>query len=405
MTHRMKKKPIKEGFKYFALCDSETGFVWHFVPDGRTDDKKVKGDTVQCCVDLVETLPHRKTKHTLKNGKRKLQYVVVMDNFFTMSRTLQRLREEGVGAFGTARARTGWPPEEIKGIVDNRFNAMYVINDKANYKLMRWCDNNIVKMVSTIHTGLEGEDVPKVRKKPRENAVNKQNIKMVWGDEWKAKVNIPTVINDYNQWMNGVDIADQLIAYYRPKLRCQRTWMPLMFHALDILRINCFIVHERLQKEHDINYRRDHKQFVMSFVTALRRRAKQYRPDTTATATTRTVAPSELQLLSPEQRQQHKKQRSDKKGKRNTFSRKDPDKDLPTCRFEPGEHKRTWLKTTDNQKNRAWCEWCKYEAAVAKRDGNPLPRTTPVKTTKFCTHCGPNYRLCQDHFDIWHDNS
>lgn len=212
---------------------------------------------------------------------------------------------------------------------------------------MCWCDNNIVKMVSTIHTGLEGEDVPKVRKKPRENAVNKQNIKMVWGDEWKAKVNIPTVINDYNQWMNGVDIADQLIAYYRPKLRCQRTWMPLMFHALDVLRINCFIVHEQVQKEHNINYRRDHKQFVMDFVTALRKRAKQYRPDTTATATTRTAAPSEL-LLSPVERQQQKKQRSQKKGKRNTFSRKDPDKDLPTCRFEPGEHERTWLKTTDN---------------------------------------------------------
>ena len=122
-------------------------------------------------------------------------------------------------------------------------------------------------------------------------------------------------------------------------------------------------------------------------------------------STTRTAAPSELQLLSPVEHQQHKKQRSKKKGKRNTFSRKDPDKDLPTCRFEPGEHKRTWLKTTDNQKNRAWCEWCKYEAAVAKQDGNPLPRKTPVKTTKFCTSCGPYYRLCPDHFDIWHEQS
>jgi len=326
-----------------------------------------------------------------------------------MSRTLLRLREEGVGACGTARARTGWPPEEIKGIVDNRFNAMYVINDKANYRLMRWCDNNIVKMVSTIHTGLEGEDVEKVRKKPRENAVNKQNIKMVWGDEWKAKVNIPTVINDYNQWMNDVDIADQLIAYYRPKLRCQRTWMPLMFHALDILRINCFIVHERLQKEHDINYRRDHKQFVMSFVTALRKRAQRSRTNTTANATTRTAAPTPLDtsaLLSPVERQQQKIQRSEsKKGKRNTFSRKDPDKDLPTCRFDPGDHKRTWLETPNNQKNRAWCEWCKYEAAVAKRDGEPLPRKTPVKTIKHCTYCGPNYRLCPDHIDIWHKQS
>ena len=229
---------------------------------------------------------------------------------------------------------------------------------------------------------------------------------MVWGDEWKAEVNIPTVINDYNQWMNGVDIVDQLIAYYRPKLRCQRTWMPLMFHALDILRINCFIVHERVKKEHDINYRRDHKQFVMDFVTALRKRAKRSR------STTRTAAPTPLDddasalMMSPEECRQQKIQSSEKKkGKRNSFSRKDPDKDLPTCRFEPGDHTRTWLETSNNQKNRGRCEWCKYEIAVAKRDNTPLPRKTPAKTTKFCSYCGPNYRLCQDHFDIWHEQS
>ena len=168
-------------------------------------------------------------------------------------------------------------------------------------------------------------------------------------------------------------------------------------HLLDILRINCFIVHERLQKEHDINYRRDHKQFVMSFVTALRKRAKRYRPDTTATVTTRTAAPSEL--LSPVERQQQKKQRSKKKGKRNTFSRKDPDKDLPTCRFEPGKHTRTFLM---DSKNHATCEWCKYEIAVAKRDKLELPRKTAVKTNKYCEYCGPRYRLCRYHFDIWH---
>ena len=210
--------------------------------------------------------------------------------------------------------------------------------------------------------------------------------------------------------MNGVDIADQLIAYYRPKLRCQRTWMPLMFHALDILRINCFIVHERLQKEHDINYRRDHKQFVMSFVTALRKRAQRSRTNATATATatatTRTTAPAPLDaLLSPVERQQQKIQSSVKRGKRSTFSRNDPDKDLPTCRFDPGDHKRTWLETPNNQKNRGRCEWCKYEIAVAKRDGNPLPRKNPANTIKYCTYCGPNYRLCPDHFDIGHKQS
>ena len=147
----------------------------------------------------------------------------------------------------------------------------------------------------------------------------------------------------------------------------------------------------------------------MNFVTALRKRAQRSRTNTTANATTRTAAPTPLDtsaLLSPVERQQQKIQISkNKRGKRNTFSRKDPDKDLPTCRFDPGDHKRTWLETPNNQKNRAWCEWCKYEAAVAKRDGEPLPRKTPVKTIKHCTYCGPNYRLCPDHFDIWHKQS
>ena len=151
----------------------------------------------------------------------------------------------------------------------------------------------------------------------------------------------------------------------------------------------------------------NHKKFVMNFVTALRKRAQRSRTNANATARTATTAPFEASslLLSPVERQQQKVNTSKKKGKRNTFSHKDPDKDLPTCRFKPGDHMRTWLKTQDNQKNRAKCEWCKYEAAVAKRDGKPLPRKTPAKTIKHCTYCGPNYRLCQDHFDIWHKQS
>ena len=39
------------------------------------------------------------------------------------------------------------------------------------------------------------------------------------------KVNIPIVINDYNQWMNGVDIVNELIEHYRVKLQRQRKYV------------------------------------------------------------------------------------------------------------------------------------------------------------------------------------
>ena len=57
-----------------------------------------------------------------------------------------------VAIVGTARAKRGWPPKEIKRIKDDCFNTLYWQNDKDNYTIMRWVDNNIVMMVSSFHT-------------------------------------------------------------------------------------------------------------------------------------------------------------------------------------------------------------------------------------------------------------
>ena len=98
-TVQMKCKPIKEGFKFYALCDSTTGFVYFFIPDGMKD--KHKGTVVDSIVRLVEQLPDRNIP---SNDGKKRTYVVVMDNYFTYSSTLVRFREAGVRAFGTTRA-------------------------------------------------------------------------------------------------------------------------------------------------------------------------------------------------------------------------------------------------------------------------------------------------------------
>jgi hypothetical protein len=40
-TYRM-KKPDKEGFKFFAMCCTITGFIYNFIPDGRLNKEKNK---------------------------------------------------------------------------------------------------------------------------------------------------------------------------------------------------------------------------------------------------------------------------------------------------------------------------------------------------------------------------
>lgn len=235
-TYRMKKKPIKSGFKFFALCCATTGFVWHLLPHGRVSDTKQTGAGVtDQFLKLIKTLPGPGKDRTKK-------YVVGADNYFTYPEVLTKCRDEGVSVVGTARARKGWPPKEIASVKDDRFNTVYFMKTKDNYLIARWVDNNVVTMVTTHHDPTDA--IKKCRRRPRTNSTNKKHVDEIWGEHPSCNVWIPVIIDDYNHFMLGVDVADQLIAYYRPNVRCRRTWMPLMLHWLNCTRVNSFITHK-----------------------------------------------------------------------------------------------------------------------------------------------------------------
>ena len=151
-THRMKKKPIKEGYKFFALCDQSTGFVFDFFPDGRLEKLTI----IELVKDLINLLPNRE----------EFDYFIGMDNYFTTEKVLNFLCEEGIGFVGTARARMGWPPAEFRAVEDDRFNTVYTLpSSDGNYLMCRWVDNNVVTMVTNVHKGTEV--VQAKRKRPR----------------------------------------------------------------------------------------------------------------------------------------------------------------------------------------------------------------------------------------------
>jgi hypothetical protein len=352
-TSRMKNKPIKEGFKFFSLCDSSTGYVWNFIPDGRL----VKWTIADIVLTLTKSIPRRQ----------ELRYVVAMDNYFTYAKILAGMRDLGVGCIGTARFKSGWPPEEYKAVNDTRFNTLYLLNDKDRFRIGRWVDNNVVTMVSTVHTG--HEKIRRSRKKPRTTNTNRANLVTVWGTEFVRSIEIPGMIDDYNHWMLGVDKADQLVAYYRPRLRCRRVWMPLMFHAFDILRVNAYIISQAFkeQKTND-----DHKEFVVDFVRSLLQRAASYRTQ----ATRRRVA-----TLNPSP------------PKRRRTSLKNPS--LPSHRFRgnPEDHV---VAIRKGQKNCIYCSYLRQLASSAGQEELPTIR----RVSRYCTAC--NDSLCNLHFVLYH---
>ena len=91
-TYRMKNKPIKEGYKNYAICCSQTGFVFHYIPYGRTSSE-------QNLITVINTLAGTLPKH----GQKK--YVIAMDNYFTYPSVIKSLKNMGIAVVGTARVR------------------------------------------------------------------------------------------------------------------------------------------------------------------------------------------------------------------------------------------------------------------------------------------------------------
>jgi len=50
------------------------------------------------------------------------------------------------------------------------------------------------------------------------------------------------MVDDYNYFMNGVDIANQLRAKFTTQIQSSRTWMPMFYYLLDTAICNAYIL-------------------------------------------------------------------------------------------------------------------------------------------------------------------
>ena len=207
--HRMKNKPIGEGYKFYVLACSMTGYVLFFTPDGRVglnefeDTKKEAGKIARMMSSVTKMLD--------EYVSRGLKFVITADNYFIYPKILKAFRDRGIGMFGTARAKRNWPPAELKEEkLSGLFNHLYYSVDAFNNICCRWLDNSYVLMSSTVHRCVA--NVERKRRRPRENAKNKGHLEKVFGTHGFANIFIPRIINQYNFWMGAVDRTDQMIA-------------------------------------------------------------------------------------------------------------------------------------------------------------------------------------------------
>jgi hypothetical protein len=78
-----------------------------------------------------------------------------------------------------------------------------------NTLYLAWQDNNIVLALSNIYTVYTSDNFrEKVRKRLAKTSTNKRIIRQVFGSDPIKELCIPRFINNYNQYIRGVDLAN-----------------------------------------------------------------------------------------------------------------------------------------------------------------------------------------------------
>jgi hypothetical protein len=175
-------------------------YIWSSREKGLLDILHRPGLTPTAC--LVRTL-------ALSLPRRRL--AIYMDNYFTSVPLFQELQACEFGAVGTTRPHKQFP----KGLaqIKNRYSKKLewntllakVVDDTL---CLAWQDNSIVLALSNIHTVHNADDFrEKVRKRPAKTSTNGRIVRQVFGNDATKELRIPCFIDDYNQYIGGVDLA------------------------------------------------------------------------------------------------------------------------------------------------------------------------------------------------------
>ena len=190
----MPMKPHKWGFKVFARCGISGITYDFFFYDGKTPlvKESLGLQPADFVLKLCEGLPTN------------LNYKIYFDNFFNFLELQIQLKDYGIWSSGTIRANRLWGCDKVlkdeKSLKkEGRGSYDYQVEKGSGVTVIRWFDNKIVQLTSTI-TG-----VNPVKQVKRWDRKEKKYI----------QVNCPAIVVDYNQHMGGVDLFDMLMSLYR----------------------------------------------------------------------------------------------------------------------------------------------------------------------------------------------
>ncbi|CAG9327672.1 unnamed protein product [Blepharisma stoltei] len=205
----MPAKPIKWGFKVFALCDSVSGYMWNFyIFSGKSQDDV--HSTMRVVLRLIESLQGSFHKHYL-----------FFDRWYSSIELFNSLSNLGLAATGTVNPnRKGLPKASISKKTRNQFFL------RGDLLFCAWYDHRPIYLLSNIE-GIQFNSVKRTAKEGTEKNVEK-----------------PVIVSKYTFGMGGVDYYDQLIQAYSTHRKSVKWWKSCFHYLIEIAVTNSFIIYK-----------------------------------------------------------------------------------------------------------------------------------------------------------------
>ena len=211
-------KPTKFGIKVWVIAEAKTGYVLGFqIYTGASQDDQSKGLAYRIVMDLIE--PFVGKDHSLYT-----------DNFYTSPCLYLDLLQKKVYGTGTVRVNRKGFPDALKVDKKSSKNILqigeYRFAQHGELTAVLWHDRRDVYVLSTAHN----HSVTQVLKRPK-------------GSREKTRMPCPTCIDDYNNFMGGVDLVDQNVSYYSlTQRKTIKWWKKIFWRLIDLSILNAWVI-------------------------------------------------------------------------------------------------------------------------------------------------------------------
>ncbi|XP_056441941.1 piggyBac transposable element-derived protein 4-like [Gadus chalcogrammus] len=205
-------KPTKWGIKVWVMAESATGYVTNFQVYAGREGSGEKGLAHRVVMDLAR--PYYGSHLS-----------IYMDNFYTGVGLLEEMRTHGLYACGTVRAnRRGLPKSELLRKKASLNKHEYRVAQMDDLTFCIWQDTKTVMVLSNHHDPTETGTVNR-----RKDGAN------------RVPVVVPACLADYQKYMKGVDLLDQMVGYYGFQHRSKKWWRRVFFFLLSVSCHNAYI--------------------------------------------------------------------------------------------------------------------------------------------------------------------